>query len=385
LYKNRCVNYRKLESMLGTNLLVYVTGDRAGMETQIAQDVIDIFIDHLDRIGVIKKLTLYLYTRGGDLGAAWNIVNLIKHYCDEFEVIVPHKAHSAGTLISIGANDIIMTKQATLGPIDPSINTPLNPINPMSPNQRIPVSVEAVKGYLAFAKEELGIKDDDALANLMIKLSETVHPLVLGQVYRSRSQIKMLAEKLLTSQIKDQAKIQHIISFLCSDSGSHDYTIHRREAKDDLGLNIIKPTQDLYKIIKDIYDDINAELEFNHPFNAQTIIKDKDSTDFVVKRCLVESTKFGSDYLVTKGRISKKIIPPPVIQLAPGMPFPPLSLQNLPTQNKKQVPPQMPIPKKKSPDIATKLVSTGNESLEINITYEGWEHEKNTVQRKHKK
>jgi len=90
-----------------------------------------------------------------------------------------------------------MTKQATLGPIDPSINTRLNPQIPGAlPQNTHPVSVEAVKGYIAFAKEELAIKDDTALANIMVKLSDVVHPLVLGEVYRSRAQIKMLAEKL---------------------------------------------------------------------------------------------------------------------------------------------------------------------------------------------
>lgn len=43
-------------------------------------------------------------------------------YCDELQVIIPHKAHSAGTIISLVANEIIMIKQATLSPIDSSIN-----------------------------------------------------------------------------------------------------------------------------------------------------------------------------------------------------------------------------------------------------------------------
>lgn len=51
----------------------------------------------------------------------------LPQFCSEFEVIIPHKCHSTGTLIALGANKIVMTKQATLGPIDPSVNTPLNP------------------------------------------------------------------------------------------------------------------------------------------------------------------------------------------------------------------------------------------------------------------
>ena len=313
MYKNRIELYHQLEEALDSKVLVYVTSDRTGFETQIAQDVIDLFINHLDKIGITEKISLYLYTRGGDTAAAWNIVNLLRQYCDKLEVVIPHKAHSAGTLISIGANSIIMTKQATLGPIDPSINTPLNPPIPNNPTATVPVSVEAVKGYLEFAKEELSIKDDMALANIFTKLSESVHPLVLGNVYRSRAQIKMLAEKLLINQITDPNKIKQIIAFLCSESGSHDYTINRREAKDNLGLNVIKPDDSLYAIIKAIYDDIGCELGFGETFDPRAMLKSPNG-EYTITRGLVESLPGGSYAFVSSGRISQQIISTPAGQ-----------------------------------------------------------------------
>ena len=124
-----------------------------------------------------------------------------------------------------------MTKQATLGPIDPSLHTSLNP---RVAGDIIPVSVEAVKGYLEFAKNELHIDDASSLASIFEKLTDFVHPLVLGEVYRSKGQIQMMAEKLLQYQVTDPQKKERIISFLCSESGSHDYTINRREAQDEL-------------------------------------------------------------------------------------------------------------------------------------------------------
>lgn len=309
MFDNRKNLYSQLEEKSNSKLLVYITSDRSGFEASIAQDVIDIFINQLDKIGIVNKISLYLYTRGGDTAAAWNIVNLLRQYCETLQVIIPHKAHSAGTLISIGANSIIMTKQATLGPIDSSVNTPLNPPIPNAPPQNnYPVSVEAVKGYLAFAKEELAVKDDIALSNIMIKLSEYVHPLVLGQVYRARAQIKMLAEKLLSNQVTDAAKMRDIIAFLCSDSGSHDYTINRREAKNTLGLNIEKPDNDMYIIIKSIYDDISDELGLGTPFDPAAISQ-VNSGVYNVKRALIESLLGGSDAFITEGTIKQIILP----------------------------------------------------------------------------
>jgi hypothetical protein len=321
MYSDRVELYKELEQRLKSKLLVYVTGDRQGFETQISTDAIDIFIDQLDKVGIVDKISLYLYTRGGNTAAAWNMVNLIRQYCNYLQVVIPHKAHSAGTLISIGANSIIMTKQATLGPIDPSINTPLNPTVSTSPTQMgtYPVSVEAVKGYIEFAKDELNIKDDSSLIDVMLKLSEFVHPLVLGQVYRSRAQIKMLAEKLLSNQIADVEQRQKIISFLCSDSGSHDYTINRREAKASLGLNVDKPDSETYTVIKAIYDSISKELGFGIPFNIQNV-SNNTSGEYTIKRSLVESIIGGSNSFLTEGKIAQITVqvqgaqPQPAIQ-----------------------------------------------------------------------
>src|SRR4051794_24368163 len=114
-----------IERERGSRAIMYVTGDRPGWETQISPEVVDHFIDHLDPIVGSEKISLILYTRGGNTLAAWSIINLIRQFCNELEIIIPFKAWSAGTLMSLGANRLLMTKQATLGPIDPSINGPL--------------------------------------------------------------------------------------------------------------------------------------------------------------------------------------------------------------------------------------------------------------------
>lgn len=302
MYRDRLVLYQALEKEFNSRLLVYVTSDRPNMAAQISPDVIDYFVDHLDKIGPCNKLSLFLYTRGGDTSAARNVVNLLRMYCDHLQVIVPHKAHSSGTIISLGANEIVMTKQATLGPIDPSLYTALNPRIP--DGGIFPVSVEAVKGYLEFAKNELKITDEASLAGIFEKLTDFVHPLVLGEVYRSKAQIQMMAEKLLQNQVTEPEKIKKIIDFLCSESGSHDYTINRREAQMELGLNIVKPSQEQYKLIKKVYDDINEELLFSKPF----LITDINGA-YAVRRCILESVIGGADYFSTEGVVVRGKMP----------------------------------------------------------------------------
>ena len=54
----------------------------------------------------------------------------------------------------------------------------------------------------------------------MLYKNDTHNPLVLGEVYRSKAQIQMMAEKLLQNQVTDSDKIKKIIEFLCSEKNS---------------------------------------------------------------------------------------------------------------------------------------------------------------------
>lgn len=203
-----------------------------------------------------------------------------------------------------------MTKQATLGPIDPSVNGPLNPMIPgvNNPNSRVPVSVESVNAYLELAKSELGIKDDNGLSNILINLSTHIHPLTLGQVYKSKSQIQMLAKKLIANQELGEEKENEIIKFLCSESGSHDYTIHRKEAKESLGLQIEKPSMDLYVIIKEIFNDIKLELELDSPYDPKILVSNTNQVYYSFRRALIESIDYGSNVFLSEGSIIKQTI-----------------------------------------------------------------------------
>lgn len=312
---------RRVEIERKSKAILYVTGDRQGLETRIGPDIIDLFVDHLDAIGPVPRISLILYTQGGDTSTAWNLVNLIHMFCDEFELITPAKCRSAGTLISLGADRIVMTKQATLGPIDPSLQHPLGPQIPgASPDARAPVSVEAVNGFLE-AFENNGKKLDP---KILLDLSNKVHPLVLGQIFRSRQQIRTLAERLLKRVISDKKKITGIIDFLCSDSGSHDYTINRREAV-TLGLDVEKASDKLYKMLRALHDSYSAQLELRTPFDLSSLSVPGQTQTYNFVRAVIESPKHGAHHFLTEGNIVSMQVPQP----QPGPPtIPQTALQD---------------------------------------------------------
>jgi hypothetical protein len=68
------------------------------------------------------KLILICNSPGGLGLAAERIVNICRSYSkNNFEVIVPHMAKSAATMISFGASVIHMSRTAELGPVDPQL------------------------------------------------------------------------------------------------------------------------------------------------------------------------------------------------------------------------------------------------------------------------
>lgn len=302
-YSDRLAVYDQIEQERDSSVLAYVTSDRTGMETSIAQDVIDPFVDLLDTIGPVARISLILHTSGGHTLTAWRLINLIRMFCEELEVFVPSKAQSAGTLMSIGADKIVMTKQAVLGPIDPTLSSPLNPqVNVGGQTTQVPVSVESVRGYLNLTRDELGIVDKQNLTKVLLELSSHIHPVVLGDIFRSTEQIRFLARKLLPRQVKDKRKIDSIVDFLCADSGSHDYTIDRREAL-DLGLQVEKPSAGLYKLLREVHQSYTSELQLLNPYSPIEFFADGQagSRPYMIPRALIEGTKGGSYAYVSEG------------------------------------------------------------------------------------
>lgn len=70
-----------------------------------------------------RGLTLILHTPGGVTTAAESLVAYLRSKFDDVEAIVPALAMSAGTMISLSADRIVMGRQSQLGPIDPQMST----------------------------------------------------------------------------------------------------------------------------------------------------------------------------------------------------------------------------------------------------------------------
>lgn len=319
---------QQIEKATDSRLLCYITGDRRGLETRIANDVHPLLHDHLRAIGSVSRINLFLYTAGGDALAGWGIASLLREFSKRLGVIVPYRALSCGTLISLGADEVIMARGAQLSPIDPSLASPYNPPAPgqMQPAgvQLLPVSVEDVMGYLSLAREEVGIKGDEGLAQVMGILSEKIHPLALGAVYRSREQIALLARKLLASHEKNEAKIGKIVNTLTRELPSHQYLITGDEAR-ELGIPIVEAPGESEELIWQLFKEYENWLELNKPYNPEEILGPNPSTVATFDRAVIESLKPNADLRTLVFRTEREIRRVQGTQT--GLPFPVVGIQ----------------------------------------------------------
>lgn len=263
---------KKIEEKRGSKVITYITSDRQGpVNARVAMDIIPIISEQLRKIGKVEKIDLFLYTAGGDTMVPWRLVSMIREYCDIFSVIVPYKAHSAGTMIALGADEIVMSDLSEISPIDPSTANVFNPTDPINPQNKIPISVEDVIAYFDLAKNKFGIKTDEDLTKIFNKFMESnpqIHPLALGNVNRTHNLIRLLAKRLLKSHkdpIKDE-QIEKIVEAFTEKLYSHMYFIGRKEAKEDLGVkSVVEADAELSGLMSQLYMQYQAEMELGNP------------------------------------------------------------------------------------------------------------------------
>src|SRR5258706_1921662 len=66
-------------------------------------------------------LDIVLHTPGGLVLAALQIARALREHKAKVTIFVPHYAMSGGTLIALAADEIVMSRHAVLGPIDPQV------------------------------------------------------------------------------------------------------------------------------------------------------------------------------------------------------------------------------------------------------------------------
>lgn len=242
-----------LEGVRGAPIIVYWTSPLA----RVSESTCIPLFDQLQALGHRPEIDLVLFTFGGDTEAPWPIISLIREYCDGLAVLVPHRAQSAGTLIALGADEIVMTPLSVLGPIDPTRTHHLLPTRAGAAESE-PISVQDMRHAMTFVRSAFGREtkfNSEAMAAIFSALFEKVHPLAIGAIEQSYALAKLIAKQCLGThmdQARDKRRIAAIADLLCDEFKSHAYEIGRKEAR-SIGLNAVNAAPQVESILLDLW------------------------------------------------------------------------------------------------------------------------------------
>lgn len=225
---------RKIENKRGSRVIAYVTGTRPGHGDSMSGADVRILEHHLDEIFRKKapsKLDLFLYTPGGSAVVPTAIVALFREYLGpkgDFSVLIPAKAFSAGTIVSLGADEIVMGPGGHIGPIDTQFDG---------------MPIDIVHDYFDLARS-LGLTTRSNTRDIFLKMTDDVHPLQLGDIQRSLKEGERRAMRVLSTRRRalSRRRNRQIIRFLTSEVGLHGQAIHRSEARAN-GIDFVKDAE----------------------------------------------------------------------------------------------------------------------------------------------
>ena len=286
---------KEIEAARDSKLLVFVAGDREGMPARIANDIFPTLHTHLRHIcgtDRLKRIDLFLYSIGGLTMAGYSLVNLFREFCEEFNVIIPFKAHSTATLIALGAKEIVMTRMGQLSPIDPSVTHALGPIVDLPGQQQqqlVPLNVEDVNGFVDLACKEFKLESEEAMSKVFEILAGQVNAVALGAVQRAREEIVFLATRLLEYHDKDEEHVKQVVDLLTRERFSHGYIIGRTEAKETLKLRIVEPDEQLTNTIMSLYGCYTEITMMDRPYNPEQLLGQSTSTTEDFNSAVIES------------------------------------------------------------------------------------------------
>lgn len=185
-----------------------------------------------------KGLDLVLHTPGGDIAATESIIDYLHSiFNGNIRAIIPQMAMSAGSMIALSCNSIMMGKQSCLGPIDPQLGG---------------VACGAVIGEFEKAKNE--ISTFPASIPLWQVIISKYTPTFLISCQKALDWSETLADKWIKEPNPDK-KLKIIKAFTDhEDSKTHSRHFSKDKCK-ELGLNIedMESDQELQDLILSLH------------------------------------------------------------------------------------------------------------------------------------
>jgi ClpP class serine protease len=154
----------ELQALRHTPVIVY--------SSMIGDDTVSVVYDCLRQIGQTQRLDLVLFTSGGKVTIARRLALLLREFTQYLTILVPYRARSAGTLLCLSANELILNPTAELGPIDAHIGS----VGPTPPDAPGLISAEDVRAFRQMAEDWFGVNREKDRLQVLALLAQLYFP-----------------------------------------------------------------------------------------------------------------------------------------------------------------------------------------------------------------
>ncbi len=249
---------RAIEEHTGRRLIAYI----GGPATFISAFDVPPFVDLLHDVPRGEPLDLMLQTPGGDVDQAERIILMCrKRVADApFRVIVPDSAKSAGTLIAVGADEIVMGEVSELGPIDPQVDITTASGEPMS---------RPAQSFLDGLNAIIDDANEGTLSPAYFPLLDKLDPALIDFCRKALQRSERFAESFLQSyMLKDSPEKAAAIAKDLNNVEKHlsHAAVIDAERAQDMGLKVIALPHDdhLWQAYWRLYVDMRVALPDAH-------------------------------------------------------------------------------------------------------------------------
>ena len=263
-YNTRKDLFEEIEEYRSRPLIAYVTSIRPNCSGQMAGDAVNYIIKQIETIpNDQNEIDFLIISNGGDPITALRIISILRERFEKVSVLLPYVAYSAATILSLGADEIIMHPYSNLGPVDPQLTISRQADNGQA--SQLQFSSEDIRNYIDFVKTDVGITDQEHLTSAFNALAKEVGPIPIGSSKRSQQLSLSSSIKMLETHMEDKSKASEIARTLNSSFYHHGYAVGRSEAK-EIGLNVIYPEPELERLMWDVWMDYSAEMKCDSEF-----------------------------------------------------------------------------------------------------------------------
>lgn len=246
-------------------------------------------LTRLDKKERRENISLLLCTFGGDPDAAYLIARGLKRRYKKFTIYITGICKSAGTLLALGADEIVMSGFGELGPLDVQMIRD-DALSPRGSGLDLQNSISAIRDYsvdffqtnlMTLKESSRGTISTKIAADIACKLAigllapimAQIDPHRLGGVQRSMTIAYDYGKRLKTSE--------PILKKLTADYSVHSFVIDVEEAKDllqnvrEMSAEEILVYNKMQKLFKSVYGSDISYLpsEENQIIDFETINK----------------------------------------------------------------------------------------------------------------